>query len=196
MDCLIGVWKHVDCKDRGEEYPPKLSTAEADTLKALNLKMLIANRQAVKTAADGGDATQQTNCYGVVFKESCTSYTGPHSVQCLTGIWESKGCLSEGTKAPVKLTDNERDELDLLNLKELEINFETVRTDADGGDADKVLECYGLVLPENCNSYHGPHSIGCLVTIWEEVDCKIQGYRFPGNLTSADADALKNMDLR
>ncbi|XP_078487572.1 uncharacterized protein LOC108950586 [Ciona intestinalis] len=146
MDCLIGVWKHVDCKDRGEEYPPKLSTAEADTLKYLNLPMLIANRQAVKTAAAGGDATQQTNCYGVVFEDSCTSFTGPHSMECLTGIWESKGCLSEGTKAPVKLRDSERNALDLLNLKTIEVNFKTVRTEADSGDADKVLECYGIGL--------------------------------------------------
>nr|XP_026695288.1 uncharacterized protein LOC108950586 isoform X2 [Ciona intestinalis] len=196
MECLIGVWKHVDCKDRGEEYPPKLSTAEADTLKYLSLPMLIENRQAVKTAADGGDATQQTNCYGVVFDGSCTSFTGPHSVECLTGIWESKGCLSEGTKAPVKLRNSERNALDLLNLKTVEVNFETVRTEADGGDADKVLECYGIVYPENCNSYRGPHSIDCLITIWEEVDCKVKGQRYPGDLSSSAYNAVKNTDLR
>ncbi|XP_078487506.1 uncharacterized protein LOC113474342 isoform X2 [Ciona intestinalis] len=196
MDCLIGVWKHVDCKDQGEEYPPKLSTAEADTLKTLELPMLIANRQAVKTAADGGDSTQQTNCYGVVFEDSCTSYTGPHSVECLTGIWESKGCLSEGTKAPVKLAVNERDALNLMNLEQVEGNFETVKVEADGGDADKVLECYGLVYPENCNSYHGPHSINCLITIWEEVGCKVKGLKYPGSLSATELDALKSMDLR
>ncbi|XP_078487552.1 uncharacterized protein LOC144745391 [Ciona intestinalis] len=52
-----------------------------------------------------------------------------------------------------------------------------------------------LVYPENCHSYHGPHSIDCLITIWEEVDCKVKGYRYPGNLTTADADALKSMNL-
>ncbi|XP_078486409.1 uncharacterized protein LOC144744918 [Ciona intestinalis] len=61
---------------------------------------------------------------------------------------------------------------------------------------DVVLLLYFLsVYPENCYSYHGPHSIDCLITIWEEVDCKVKGYRYPSNLTTSDADALKFMNL-
>ena len=94
--------------------------------------------------------------------------------------------------------------------------FELVQVEAHGGDKDKGLECYGIglyiittvaigdvvlllyflsVYPENCYSYHGPHSIDCLITIWEEVDCKVKGYRYPSNLTTSDADALKFMNL-
>ena len=61
---------------------------------------------------------------------------------------------------------------------------------------DVVLLLYYLsVYPENCDSYHGPHSIDCLITIWEEVDCKLKGYRFPNNLTTADSDSLKTSNL-
>ncbi|XP_078487569.1 uncharacterized protein LOC144745427 [Ciona intestinalis] len=67
--------------------------------------------------------------------------------------------------------------------------------EADGGDKDKGLECYGLVYPENCDSYHGPHSIDCLITIWEEVGCEHKGYRFPNNLTIPDCESMKNSNL-
>ncbi|XP_078487534.1 uncharacterized protein LOC144745379 [Ciona intestinalis] len=152
--------------------------------------------ESVKSAADGGNADNQLNCYGIAFPNGCGSHNGPHSVECLTTIWESNGCLSEGTNAPIKLNTAEKEVLDLLTLDDVGLNFKTTRIEADGGDKDKGLECYGLVYPENCNSYHGLHSIDCLITIWEEVGCKVQGLKYPGGLTSADADALKNMDLR
>ncbi|XP_078486405.1 uncharacterized protein LOC144744910 [Ciona intestinalis] len=176
--------------------------------------------EGVKSAADNGNDDHQLNCYGLeqilinlllwdlyhlcvkqfvfpflVFPDNCDTYYGPHSVECFTTIWKSKGCLTEGTKAPVKLVKNETEALDLLNVDEIFITFETIRMHADGGNKDKGLECYGVVYPENCDSYHGPHSIECLLTIWEEVGCKVEGYRYPGNLTIADADALKSLNL-
>ncbi|XP_078486408.1 uncharacterized protein LOC144744915 [Ciona intestinalis] len=131
----------------------------------------------------------------LVFPDNCDTYYGPHSVQCLTTIWEWKGCLNEGTKAPVKLDHADKEAVDLLTVDEVLDNFELVQVEAHGGDKDKGLECYGIVYPENCYSYHGPHSIDCLITIWEEVDCKVKGYRFPNNLTTADSDSLKTSNL-
>ncbi|XP_078486601.1 uncharacterized protein LOC144745010 isoform X3 [Ciona intestinalis] len=195
IDCLITIWEEVDCKVEGYRYPSNLTTADADILKSTNITAVRENMESVKLAADDGNDDHQLNCYGIVFPENCDTYYGPHSVECLTTIWESKGCLSEGTKAPVKLDTAEKHDLDLLNVDEVFVVFETVRMEADGGDKDKGLECYGIVYPENCDSYHGPHSIECLITIWEEVDCKVIGYRYPGNLTTADADALKSMNL-
>ncbi|XP_078487555.1 uncharacterized protein LOC144745395 [Ciona intestinalis] len=151
--------------------------------------------EAVKSAAENGDDDHQLNCYGLVFPDNCDTYYGPHSVECLTTIWEWKGCLGEGTKAPVKLETNETEALDLLNVEQVLDNFELVQVEAHGGNKVKGLECYGIVYPENCHSYHGYHSIDCLITIWKEVDCKVKGYRYPGNLTTADADALKSMNL-
>uniref|UniRef100_F6RY93 Uncharacterized protein n=2 Tax=Ciona intestinalis TaxID=7719 RepID=F6RY93_CIOIN len=58
------------------------------------------------------------------------------------------------------------------------------------------MECYGIVFPENCVSYYGLHDLECLITIWEEVDCKVMGWRYPGNLTVSDADALRSSNLR
>ncbi|XP_078486426.1 uncharacterized protein LOC144744930 [Ciona intestinalis] len=154
-----------------------------------------ANMEDVKSAADGGNDDHQLNCYGIVFPENCDTYYGPHSVECLTTIWKSKGCLVEGSKAPVKLNTAEKEALDLLNVNKVLDTFELVQVEAHGGDKDKGLECYGIVYPENCDSYHGPHSIECLITIWEEVDCKVKGYRFPGNLTTTETDALSSLNL-
>ena len=42
-------------------------------------------------------------------------------MECLTTIWEWKGCLGEGTKAPVKLETNETEALDLLNVEYVNI---------------------------------------------------------------------------
>ncbi|XP_078487489.1 uncharacterized protein LOC100175212 isoform X3 [Ciona intestinalis] len=196
VDCLITIWEEVDCKVEGYRYPNNLTIADADALKNLNLTAVEENMESVKSAADGGNVDHQLNCYGLVFPENCDAYYGPHSVECLTDIWESKGCLSEGTRAPVKLTPSEKQNLDLLSLKDVEMKMETIRIEADGGDTDKELECYGIVYPENCDSYNGPHSIDCLITIWEEVDCKVMGWRYPGNLTSAEANTLKSLDLR
>ncbi|XP_078487545.1 uncharacterized protein LOC144745385 [Ciona intestinalis] len=150
----------------------------------------------VKSAAVGGNADHQLNCYGLVFPENCDSHSGPHSVECLTTVWESKGCLGEGTKAPVKLKPSEKQALDSLNLDDVANNFETTRAEADGGDKDKGAQCYGLAFPENCDSYNGPHTINCLITIWEEVGCKVKGLKYPGDLTSAELNSLKNLDLR
>ncbi|XP_078487553.1 uncharacterized protein LOC144745392 [Ciona intestinalis] len=102
--------------------------------------------EGVKSAADNGDADNQLNCYGIAFPNTCDSHDGPHSVECLTTIWESKGCLSEGTKAPDKLNTAGKYTLDLLNLVDVGINFKTTRIEADGGDKNKGLECYGLGL--------------------------------------------------
>uniref|UniRef100_F6PHY8 Uncharacterized protein n=1 Tax=Ciona intestinalis TaxID=7719 RepID=F6PHY8_CIOIN len=196
IDCLITIWKEVDCKVKGFRYPANLTTADADVLKSTNLTAIRGNMEGVKTAADSGNDDHQLSCYGIVFPENCDAYYGPHSVECLTTIWESKGCLSEGTKAPVKLDLEEKEALGLLNIIEVLDSFNMFRIEADGGDKNKGLECFGLVYPGNCTSYHGPHSIDCLITIWEEVDCKVKGYRYPSNLTTDDAIALKSLNLR
>ncbi|XP_078487533.1 uncharacterized protein LOC144745378 [Ciona intestinalis] len=181
ISCLITIWEEVGCKIKGLRYPGVLTNADANTLKNMNLRNVRANMESVKSAADGGNADQQLNCYGIAIPNTCDSHNGPHSVGCLTTIWESKGCLGEGTKAPDKLNTAEKEALDLLNLDDVGHNFETLRIEADGGDKDKGLECYGLVYPENCDSYHGPHSIGCLTTIWIEVGCKVEGLKYPAS---------------
>ncbi|XP_078487541.1 uncharacterized protein LOC144745382 [Ciona intestinalis] len=134
--------------------------------------------------------------YSTVFPQNCSTYYGPHSVDCLATVWESKGCLSEGTKAPVKLDTSERDILDVLNVDKVLDKFELVQVEAHSGDEYKELECYGIVFPENCDSYHGPHSVHCLITIWKEVDCKVKGYRYPNNFTTENNHTLEFFSLR
>ncbi|XP_078486406.1 uncharacterized protein LOC144744913 [Ciona intestinalis] len=146
IDCLITIWEEVGCKVQGLKYPGGLTSADADALKNMDLRNVRANMEIVKSAADGGDADNQLNCYGIAFPNGCGSHAGPHSVECLTTIWESNGCLSEGTNAPIKLNTAEKEVLDLLTLDDVGLNFETTRIEADGGDKDKGLECYGLGL--------------------------------------------------
>nr|XP_026691290.1 uncharacterized protein LOC113474438 [Ciona intestinalis] len=162
----------------------------------MDITVIKENMEAVKSAADSGNEDHQLNCYGIRFPENCDSYYGPHTVECLTTMWESKGCLGEGTKAPVKLDTAEKDTINIMNADEVLNKFDSIRTEADSGNKDKGLECYGIVFPGNCNSFNGPHSIDCLITIWEEVGCKIKGLRYPGDLSSEDLNSLKNIDLR
>ncbi|XP_078486402.1 uncharacterized protein LOC144744907 [Ciona intestinalis] len=136
----------------------------------------------VKLAADGGNDDHQLNCYGLVFPDNCDTYYGPHSVQCLTTIWEWKGCLNEGTRAPVKLDHADKEAVDLLTVDEVLENFELVQVEAHGSDKDKGLECYGIVFPDNCDTYYGPHSVECLTTIWEWKGCLGEGTKAPVKL--------------
>ncbi|XP_078487546.1 uncharacterized protein LOC144745386 [Ciona intestinalis] len=117
IDCLITIWKEVGCKVKGLRYPGNLTTADVNALKNMDIRDVRSNMEGVKSAADGGNDDHQLNCYGIAFLENCDTYLGPHSVECLTTIWESKGCLVEGTKAPDKLDSAEKEALDLINLE-------------------------------------------------------------------------------
>ncbi|XP_078486412.1 uncharacterized protein LOC144744922 [Ciona intestinalis] len=134
IECLITIWEEVDCKVKGYRYPNNLTTADSNTLKSLNLRDITANMEGAKSGADGGNDDHQLNCYGLVFPQNCDRYYGPHSVDCLATVWESKGCLSKGTKAPVKLDTSERDILDVLNVEDVRANMEGVKRAADGGN--------------------------------------------------------------
>nr|XP_026693802.1 uncharacterized protein LOC113474930 [Ciona intestinalis] len=195
IECLISIWEEVDCKVKGYRHPNNLTTDDINSLGILNLTAVKENIESIKLAADGGNEEHQLNCYGVVFPNNCSTYHGQHSVECLTTIWLLKGCLHEGTKAPIKLDHTELHDVDVLYLSDVMDIFKTIQIEANSGDEDKELECYGLVFPENCVSYYGPHSIDCLITIWEEVDCKVKGYRYPSILTTSDAQALKSLNL-
>lgn len=38
------------------------------------------------------------------FPDTCPTFYGPHSVQCLNTVWLSVGCLPEGENYPQKLS--------------------------------------------------------------------------------------------
>ncbi|CAK8694061.1 unnamed protein product [Clavelina lepadiformis] len=67
---------------------------------------------------------------------------------------------------------------------------------ASAGDKDAQLDCYGIVFPDNCTSYYGPHSPDCLKEIWEEKGCVKEGHKFADNLTSGENATLTSMNLR
>lgn len=92
------------------------------------------------------------------------------------------------------------------------------REAADNADVESQLECFGLgryyqkfstwtivgyvflytflVYPENCTKYYGPHSIACLVTMWEAATCLPQGYKYPEKLSSSRVDELDTWNIR
>ena len=53
----------------------------------------------------------------LVFPPSCTSYFGPHSLQCYNTIWMSVGCYLNGFGAPTNATASIVDTLNGLNLR-------------------------------------------------------------------------------
>ena len=38
------------------------------------------------------------------FPKGCNTYDGPHSVACISSIWEMVGCLSQGASHPMQLS--------------------------------------------------------------------------------------------
>ena len=48
-----------------------------------------------------------------------------------------------------------------------------------------------LVLPPNCHSIYGPHTIECLLTLWSDVGCLEAGNKSPYNLSETE---LENLD--
>jgi len=51
------------------------------------------------------------------FPEGCTSFRGPHKVECLNYLWTSAGCAEEGKHFPAKMPTNRREFLNSLDIK-------------------------------------------------------------------------------
>ena len=51
------------------------------------------------------------------FPTGCTTYVGPHSLQCYQSIWANVGCLDAGYKSPANLSDSENKVLNKLDLR-------------------------------------------------------------------------------
>nr|XP_026693796.1 uncharacterized protein LOC100179877 isoform X2 [Ciona intestinalis] len=117
VECLNNLWKRVGCVEMGDKYPEKRSTEIIDTMKNTPLTSLETDIKPIKTSADTGSKPEQLDCYGIEFPDNCLSFYGPYSIECLNSIWNIRGCLNKGTKAPSKLNPSERNSLDALNLK-------------------------------------------------------------------------------
>jgi len=51
------------------------------------------------------------------------------------------------------------------------------------------------VFPSGCENYYGPHSIACLVTMWEEIGCLDEGEAHPNKLKPEDLMRLNLKNL-
>lgn len=106
--------------------------------------------EATKTAADSGVGTEQLHCFGlgkllacwwqytpyitVCFfltfadlPDTCPTYNGPHSIDCLKTVWSLVGCLPEGKKFPDNLFASEIASLAALTYRLIVISILTCK---------------------------------------------------------------------
>lgn len=53
-----------------------------------------------------------------------------------------------------------------------------------------------LEYPNKCTKYYGPHSMGCLETLWNYAHCVSQGAAYPGKISSSELARHDSMNLR
>ena len=51
-------------------------------------------------------------------------------------------------------------------------------------------------FPDGCLSFYGPHSIGCLGTVWKTTGCLVEGFEWPARLPDANIERLNELNLR
>jgi len=81
----------------------------------------------------------QITFVSTVFPTGCTSYRGPHSIECLDSIWKEAMCVEEGEDYPSRLTD-----VDLFRFMGINIAW--------------VLLFFAVLIPHEV-----PAAFGCMV---------------------------------
>nr|XP_039270636.1 uncharacterized protein LOC120345307 [Styela clava] len=190
------MWETAKCLPEGDEFPQKLDSDQFDNMGQMNIREVGNYYNATALEADNGNVESQKKCFGLVYPDHCVKYYGPHWKKCLETIWESSLCLEEGTKHPDKLTEEERDQYDELNLREIIHEFNTTQSLADSDNATKQMECFGLVYPDGCLKYYGPHPLDCLVTMWYTASCLFVGTFHPSKLNMTMLKWFDNLNIR
>ncbi|XP_039272238.2 uncharacterized protein LOC120346537 [Styela clava] len=196
IECLKTIWLSVKCLEDGTKYPEKISTAEVARIDKLNIRDVIVEFNDTFISADNGDTDNQTFCLGIAYPNGCTNYYGPHPIECLKTIWLSAKCLQEGIKYPDKRESSDIARLDILNIREVILEFNNTFLSADNGDTDGQTYCLGIVYPSHCVNYYGPHPIECLETIWLAARCLEGGTMFPEKRDSAELLRLDDLNIR
>lgn len=52
------------------------------------------------------------------------------------------------------------------------------------------------VYPQNCTKFYGPHQLDCLVTIWINATCVVEGYKYPRKLSTSRLNELDTWNIR
>lgn len=50
--------------------------------------------------------------------------------------------------------------------------------------------------PEHCIRYYGPHPVECLVTIWDSLECLIEGIHHPSKLGTDELLRIDDLNIR
>ncbi|XP_077971339.1 uncharacterized protein LOC120346538 [Styela clava] len=196
LECLETIWLSAKCLEEGSKYPNKLDETELNKLNELNLREVSLEFTNIFDAAESGDVDSQGYCLGISYPESCVNYYGPHALNCLNTMWLTAKCLLEGSKYPEKRDETDLSRLNGLNLREVIIEFNNTFISAENNDPDNQNYCLGLVYPDECTNYYGPHPVDCLKTIWFSVKCLVEGTWFPEKRDASEIARLGDLDIR
>nr|XP_039270628.1 uncharacterized protein LOC120345301 [Styela clava] len=174
----------------------KLNTSSLSIFDNMNIREIGSLYNDTSSAADNGDVENQKKCFGMEYFEKCTKYYGPHLRGCLETVWSLVTCIKEGTKYPTKLSTNEINYHDDLNLRDLYSQFNTTKNLADNNNVGKQLECFGMIYPDGCEKYYGPHPMRCLETFWEMSTCLPEGQEFPPKISFEKWEWYNSSNLR
>nr|XP_039272245.1 uncharacterized protein LOC120346544 [Styela clava] len=196
VNCLETIWKSARCIEEGVKHPPKLEESELTRRGKQNLREIIDEFNATKSAADTGNVDNQNDCFGLPYPNHCDKYYGPYSVECLTTIWTSVRCLPEGDEYPHKLSENAVTAFTEMGLRPLIAKFNATSLASDNGDTDHQLKCFGMEYPQHCTKYYGSHPVSCLKTIWSDFECLDFGTKYPDKLMEDELERYDTFTLR
>ncbi|XP_077971333.1 uncharacterized protein LOC120346548 [Styela clava] len=194
--CLETMWISAQCLPAGSKFPSKLSGSELEQLRTSTISEIQAKFKSTKESADSGNTQSQQYCFGIVYPSSCNKYYGPYSAECLKSIWKIVKCLPEGTEYPPKLSQAQLSAFNGKGISVLQNQFNNIALAADQGDSSAQEKCHGIVYPQHCTKYSGPHSVNCLKTIWTKVGCLEKGSKHPDKLSPAEKNRLNSLTLR
>lgn len=124
--------------------------------------------------------------------------TGPHSVQCLSKLWQSSGCSSRGTINPAKAGANnswwnQRGWEDVLR------DMKLWKTDADSGNWNVAKQhhegCYGTP-PDPCDPKYNPRPTECLQQLYLESGCNEKGELYKELANNTQLKTMSKNDLQ
>nr|CAB3262894.1 uncharacterized protein LOC100184768 [Phallusia mammillata] len=120
----------------------------------------------------------------------CPSFHGPHTDVCLIDVWNHVGCVPDGHQYPTKIPKDLAFKYKTMIDPNLMAAFQSIKAEADAGNATQQLNCYGVVLSGLCSTWAGPHSKACLEFVWKSVGCTTSGLKHPDKLSATEFTTL------
>jgi hypothetical protein len=172
----------VAIKDSSGKLVPKYKTDKCDNVN------IITGQQIGLISSSQCSAFEKDNpCIGI------NSNTGPHSMDCLSKLWKSSGCSSNGKSAPSNKTDKQNAWWNQRGWEDVLKDMKKYKLFADSNNWNRVKQyfhrCYGSD-PDPCDPKYTPRPTECLQKLFLESGCNEKGKLY--NELQND-NTLKNM---